>query len=114
MLRPSTSLSPSPTKSRVKSTYDFGDPGSDKIHLVHVGRQHVQVEGEAGLGDGNSAVKAENPAALSLQVPCLVLSCTSEPGDSGSVLPDTTPQPPSQALGLLWLGVPPTTSKLSA
>lgn len=114
MLRPSTSLSPSPTKSSVKSTYDFGDPGSDKIHLVHVGRQHIQVEGEAGLGDGNSAVKAENPTVLSLRAPCLVLRCSSEPGDSGSALPDTTPQTPSQALGLLWLGVPPTTSELSA
>ena len=94
MLRPSTCLSPSPTKSRVKSTYDFGDPGSDKIHLVHVGRQHVQVEGEAGLGDGNSAVKAENPVALSLQALCPVLGCSSGPGDSGSALPDTTPNPP--------------------
>lgn len=90
MLHPSTSLSLSPTKSRVKSTYDFGDPGPDKIHLVHVGRQHVQVEGEAGLGDGNSAVKAENPMALSLWALCPVLGCSSGPGDSGSALPDTT------------------------
>ena len=73
MLHPSTSLSPSPTKGRVKSTYDFGDPGSDKIHLVHVGSQHVQVEREAGLGDGNSAARAENAVVLSLRAPCPAL-----------------------------------------
>lgn len=94
MLRPSTSLSPSPTKSRVKSTYDFGDPGSDKIHLVHIGRQDVQVEREAGLRDGNRAARAENAAALSLLVPCLALSRSWGLGTVGRRCP-TPPSYPS-------------------
>ena len=114
MLRPSTSLSPSPTKGRVKSTYDFGDPGSDKIHLVHVGRQHVQVEREAGLGDGNSAAKAENAMALSLRAPCPALGRSWGLGTAGLRCPTPPSYPSLQALGLLLLDVPLTTSELSA
>lgn len=43
------------------ATHDLRDPGSDQIHLVHVGSQHVEVPREGGLSDGASTTWTENP-----------------------------------------------------
>lgn len=48
----------------MKSTYDLGDPGSDKIHLVHIGSQHIEVQREGGLGDGKNPMRTESPKAF--------------------------------------------------
>lgn len=58
-------------KGKVKSTYDLGDPGSDKVHLVHIGRQHIEVEREGGLRDGDGATRTGGTQAPGLCGPAL-------------------------------------------
>ena len=36
----------------MKATHDLRDPSADQIHLVHIGSQHVEVQGEGGLRYG--------------------------------------------------------------
>lgn len=46
-------------KQRNEATHDLWDPGADQVHLVQVGGQRLEAQGEGGLRRGASTARAE-------------------------------------------------------
>lgn len=84
----------------MKPTHNFRDCRSDKVHLVHVRSQHIEVLREGRLRRGNMATGTEKAQSTQAHGRLLLLP-------QPQLLPKSLSLPPIRSAGLNGRGLPP-------